>query len=244
MQPRHSECGSLFMHPSLHAGSSLSRYQSLKYRAVLLACAALPLTIHAQVAPEHVSSGVLIGNLLNKRPPVLDHPAYHSGCVTVAVEVDSTGTVTQAVPVGGPADLQQPVADAVLQYKFKPFLRDGIAVPVQSFTHTCLNISGPAPPPGTPVKLSSGVVNAQILTRVMPVYPAAAKQQDISGAVVLHVLIDSQGNVAEATVVSGPEALRESYLAAIRQWKYRPYLLNGTAVPVETTVTIILDFGA
>lgn len=59
----------------------------------------------------------------------------------------------------------------------------------------------------------------------------------------MHVLIDAQGNVAEATVISGPQILRESYLAAVRQWKYRPFVVNGVAVPIDTTISVILCFG-
>ncbi len=210
--------------------------------AIVLACAFSPYA-HAQQFPEHVSSGVLLGNLLNKRAPVLDASPHHSGCVTVNVQVDATGTVTEAVPVNGPADLLQLVADAVLQYRFKPFLRDGVGVPVQSSTYTCVNVPGQAPAPGAPVRLSSGVAAGQLLLKVTPVFPAEARERHISGSVVMHVVIDAQGNVADATVISGPEVLRESYLAAIRQWKYRPYLLNGVAVPVDTTISVILCFG-
>ena len=111
---------------------------------------------------------------------------------------------------------------------------------------TCLNSDGTprvyAAP--SPIKLSSGVAAAQIVHKVIPIYPASAKQAHISGATVVHILIDEEGNVADAAIVSGPQALRESVLTAVRQWKYKPYVLNGVAVPIDTTVAIILDFGA
>ena len=83
----------------------------------------------------------------------------------------------------------------------------------------------------------------QLISKVTPVYPAAAKQQHISGAVVAHVLISTEGRVTEAHIVSGPKALRENFLAAVRQWRYKPYLLNGVAVPVDTIVTMNISFG-
>ena len=60
----------------------------------------------------------------------------------------------------------------------------------------------------------------------------------------MSVLIDREGKVAKATVISEPEALRESTLNAAKQWTYKPFLLNGQPVYVQTTVTINVAFGA
>jgi TonB family protein len=72
--------------------------------------------------------------------------------------------------------------------------------------------------------------------RVDPVYPEDAK--NISGAVVLLVTIDDHGKIVKLTPVAGPEMLRDAALNAVKQWTYKPYLLNGRPVFVQTQITI------
>jgi protein TonB len=82
------------------------------------------------------------------------------------------------------------------------------------------------------------VEQALLLTKVQPQYPPDAKDQRIQGVVLLSVTIDKEGNVANIQVVSGPESLVPASIEAVKQWKYRPYLLEGTPVEVETQVTV------
>jgi protein TonB len=88
------------------------------------------------------------------------------------------------------------------------------------------------------VKVSAGVMAGQVLSKPDPVYPLTAKRAGISGAVVLAVRIDKNGRVARATAISGPEPLRDSALAAVRRWTYKPFLLNGAPQTVASTVTV------
>jgi TonB family protein len=69
--------------------------------------------------------------------------------------------------------------------------------------------------------------------------PLIARRMHLSGAVVLAVRIDPEGNVVKVTPVSGPEPLRDPAMAAVRRWTYKPYLLNGKPVVVSTTVTVM-----
>jgi TonB family protein len=78
----------------------------------------------------------------------------------------------------------------------------------------------------------------QIVTRVNPVYPQEAKEKGIQGAVVLHAIIGTDGTVQELTVISGPPELQASAIEAVKQWVYKPYLLNGDPKEVETTITV------
>jgi TonB family protein len=89
-----------------------------------------------------------------------------------------------------------------------------------------------------PVRVSAGVMAAQVLHKEDPIYPADTKE---SGAVVLAATIDREGKVDTLKVISGPEALRDPALTAVRQWTYKPYLLNGRPVFVQTTVTITFN---
>jgi TonB family protein len=89
-----------------------------------------------------------------------------------------------------------------------------------------------------PVRVSPGVMAGQMVSRVDPVYPPEARAAGVQGAVVLHAVIDKGGLVQSITVVSGPPMLAQSALDAVRQWTYKPYLLNGQPVEVETTINV------
>jgi protein TonB len=88
------------------------------------------------------------------------------------------------------------------------------------------------------VRVSGGVMAGQVMTKVDPVYPPEAREQKISGAVVLRAVIGEDGSVQNLSVVSGPKILQEAALDAVRQWTYKAYLLNGNSVAVETTITV------
>ncbi len=83
-----------------------------------------------------------------------------------------------------------------------------------------------------------GVIAGNLISKVDPVYPAIAKAAHVQGAVVLHATISKTGTVEELEVVSGPEMLRTSAMDAVRQWTYKPYLMNGQPTEVETTITV------
>jgi TonB family protein len=89
------------------------------------------------------------------------------------------------------------------------------------------------------ITVSAKAMSGNLLTKAVPVYPPAAKQAKIQGTVVLSVVIGDDGNVQNIQVVSGPDELQQSSIDAVRQWRYKPYLLNGNPVEVKTTVNII-----
>ena len=88
------------------------------------------------------------------------------------------------------------------------------------------------------VRISSGVAEGMRLHYVQPEYPREARKQHISGDVVLQATIDRKGNVRNIAVVEGDPILVKSAVKAVSQWKYRPYVLNGELVEVETMFTI------
>lgn len=94
-------------------------------------------------------------------------------------------------------------------------------------------------PPKPPVRLIiSNLSEGMLLTKVIPEYPAVARVTGMQGDVKLHAIIAKDGTIQSLVVTSGPEMLREAALRAVQQWKYRPYMLNGQAVEVETIITI------
>jgi protein TonB len=76
------------------------------------------------------------------------------------------------------------------------------------------------------------------LTKVNPVYPPEAKANGVSGTVVLMAVIGKDGAVKSLNAVSGPPVLAAAAMDAVRQWTYKPYLLNGNPVEVDTTITV------
>jgi protein TonB len=78
-----------------------------------------------------------------------------------------------------------------------------------------------------------------LVDKRMPVYPAIAKETGTQGTVVLQATISRNGTIENLRVVSGPEMLQQAALDAVQQWRYRPYLLSGEPVEVETTVNVV-----
>ena len=93
--------------------------------------------------------------------------------------------------------------------------------------------------PKGPTAVSSGVMQGLLIRQVVPVYSAIAKAARIEGTVILQATISKTGTIENLHVVSGPAMLAQSAMDAVAQWRYRPYLLNGQPVEVETTVNVV-----
>lgn len=89
------------------------------------------------------------------------------------------------------------------------------------------------------VRVSQGVTTGLLIHKVQPVYPPLAKAARVQGEVLLKAIIDKQGTIQDLQLVSGHPMLVPSAIEAVKQWRYRPYLLNGQPVEVETTITVI-----
>lgn len=89
-----------------------------------------------------------------------------------------------------------------------------------------------------PARVSTSVMMRLILHKVDPIYPEDAKKNHVSGAVVVAATVDDQGNIVTASVVSGPEKLRDAALNAVNQWTFKPYLLNGRPAFVQTQFVV------
>src|ERR1700723_1434189 len=106
---------------------------------------------------------------------------------------------------------------------------------------------GPPPPPPPkakgPVRVGGNVIAATLLRQVQPIYPPIAKTAHISGTVVLHAIISKDGVIEKLEYVSGPPLLMKNAMDAVNQWRYRPTLLNGEPVEVDTTVSVVFTLG-
>jgi periplasmic protein TonB len=90
------------------------------------------------------------------------------------------------------------------------------------------------------VRVSTGVANAFLVHKVQPTYPEEARRAHIEGRVLLHAVISKEGQVADLQVISGPSELTAAAIEAVRQWRFKPYLLKGE--PAEVDTQLIVDF--
>jgi protein TonB len=95
--------------------------------------------------------------------------------------------------------------------------------------------------PPQKVRVSSGVMQGNKISGPSPTYPAIAKTARIQGTVVLEATISKTGTIENLHAVSGPPMLYQAAIDAVRQWRYKPYLLNGEPVEVGTTVNVIFN---
>ncbi len=97
-----------------------------------------------------------------------------------------------------------------------------------------------APHVATPqrVRVSSGVQSGLLVRKVNPSYPPLARQARIQGVVILQAQISKDGSIQNLQLISGHPMLAPAAIEAVKQWKYRPYLLNGEPVEVETQIQV------
>jgi protein TonB len=88
------------------------------------------------------------------------------------------------------------------------------------------------------VIVSQGVIQGMLLHRVQPAYPPLARQARIQGQVTLQAEISRDGSITNLRLMTGHPMLAPSAIEAVKQWKYKPYILNGEPVEVETTITV------
>jgi TonB family protein len=92
--------------------------------------------------------------------------------------------------------------------------------------------------PNGPINVKADIMQNQIVKKVTPVYPPEAKKARIQGKVLLNAIIGKTGEVENLKVSSGDPMLQQSAMEAVRQWTYKPFLLNGQPVEVKTTITV------
>ena len=113
----------------------------------------------------------------------------------------------------------------------------------------CINMSGPEgphplqPPPDTPRKRlqMTHLDPAMLIHRVEPVYPPLAKQTGRSGRVELRAIIATDGTIQSLQVVSGDPLFIQSAQQAVQQWRYKPTILNGQPVEIDTFITVVYN---
>jgi TonB family protein len=200
--------------------------------------------------------------------PPLARAARIQGTVTLRVVINKSGDVENMQLISGHPMLAPAAMDAVRQWKYQPYLLNGEPVEVETRVTVNFTLAGTAPvegvvgsaPGGIPsgekggivsnvpvdtyptvpgrVRVSQGVMAQLTITKVPPQYPQEAKDARIQGAVLMRVVIDKEGNISNIQLISGHPGLAPAAIEAVKQWKYRPYLLNGEPVEVDTQVQV------
>ena len=103
--------------------------------------------------------------------------------------------------------------------------------------------SNPAPPDSAPKRFTvdTKTMSSKLVHVVPPVYPSKAKKKEMEGTVQLHAIVATNGSVRELTVISGDPILAESAMAAVKQWRYKPTLINNEPAEVDTVVVVIFE---
>ena len=136
--------------------------------------------------------------------------------------------ITGQIKKVAPADEPPPSAPAVVS------MDDNSSVPGAVFGGTSKVKMDPHV-----VAISAGVAEGMILRKTSPVYPKFAQDAHITGKVVMRATITKQGTLEGVQVLSGPKILAPSAVDAVKTWKYRPYMLDGQPISVETSITIV-----
>jgi TonB family protein len=168
----------------------------------------------------------------------------------------------ETIDVGVPAEKSEPAITVVakpepLQVNRKPMSASvgqqqpapapappALVLPESSMSDSALagivatNVVVPKPTSGT-LQISQGITQGLLIKKTAPVYPSSALQLRKQGSVDLLATIGKTGTISKIRVISGDPTLARSAVDAVRQWKYRPYLLNDEPVAIETQITII-----
>jgi TonB family protein len=182
---------------------------------------------------------------------IVSSPA--SGSQSAGASASRSAPVSTAPAAGGPrASNTFPPPGGLLVYengkeifRMKPTVEQGEATAEQrksSSEITTAPESGvqraSAVEPAGVLELPPNVAEASVLHRVEPDYPKEARQQGIQGAVVLSVRIAQNGRVQSATLVTGPPLLAQAATDAVKQWRFRPHLVGGRSVEMQTKITL------
>jgi TonB family protein len=130
-----------------------------------------------------------------------------------------------------------PEREAILRIMVIPQANGSGPLPLPASTAPTLAAQALSVPPGT-IRVGGDVQANKIVSKPVPVYPAAAKAARIQGTVRLTVHIGADGTVKDIQSISGPPLLVEAAIEAVKQWVYQPTLLNGNPVDVLTEVNV------
>jgi protein TonB len=231
---------------SSHRIKTRSKYWS--FLAVLINCSVLialiiwPL-LHPDALPVQIMAALLVAP---SPPPPAPLPQATQQRLQVRSElldnqIQAPSKIPKEIKIDHEAASSQPSMAGVIG-------SDGTADGARGSLNDLFRDIGTGPAvvkPSTPPKLSisSGVMAGNLLEKTVPQYPAIARAARIQGTVVLQATIAKDGAIQNLRVINGPPMLQQAAIDAVRSWRYKPYLLNGEPVEVETTINVVFNLG-
>jgi TonB family protein len=138
---------------------------------------------------------------------------------------------------------QSQLAKAQKQADESPLpIPDPLGVGSSKDTNLASLVSGPAKLPAGPLstlRISQGVSQGLLIKKVQPEYPQNAKAMRLEGPVEMEAVIDKEGKITNLKLLKGQPVLARAAMNAVRQWRYKPYYLDGEPVEIQTQITIV-----
>jgi TonB family protein len=182
-------------------------------------------------------------NANNSSAPIVANSAPEGFPTKESIEVDQPSDNPEpaitVVPKPEPLQVKQKPAEPVEAQPTPP----PVVLPESKATDSTLaglvatNVAVPKPVPGA-LQVSEGVTQGLLIKKIAPMYPATALKLRKQGAVGLLATVSETGTITKIKVLSGDSLLAKAAVDAVRQWKYRPFLLNAEPVEIETQITI------
>jgi periplasmic protein TonB len=226
---------------------SEKRARLIKRRAVAISIALQTLALTALVLYPLLSRGERISFKYAtpippySRSPIGDHQPTptRDGHTPTACHICPSRSIPGRIVMRDPTPPGEPNEPIVGQIPGAPS-PDGV---IGSYNPSA---SRPVPPPQQNITVrterrpvSEPLQMAKLINRVDPAYPTLAKQLHREGRVELHAVISTDGRVESLEVISGDPLFIQSALSAVREWRYRPTILNGNPIEVDTHITVI-----
>jgi protein TonB len=139
------------------------------------------------------------------------------------------------VKSGATATRNQPSSD---ESAAPPALDAAASAGTSNLTSLLASPSNIPKPSLATIRISQGVSQGLLIKRVQPTYPQAALAVHAQGAVQIEATVTKEGNVTNLKVLKGDAVLARAALDAVRQWRYKPYYLDGQPVEIQTQITV------
>jgi len=246
----------MFADSVLEFGQQKKRQSFATVTSFILNCLAIGVLLIMPLAfPESLPKGQLLTFLVAPPPPPPPPPAAQVQRVVRQIQTDMMNTGQLRTPSRIPQRVQMiKEEDAPPPMPSVGGVVGGVpgGIPggqlggVMGGIVSATNAAVPKFVPVTPqrVRISQGVTRGLLVQKVEPQYPTLARAARVQGDVVLSAVIDTNGQITNLQLVSGHPMLVPAAIAAVTQWRYKPYLLNGQPVEVETTITVIFSLSS
>jgi periplasmic protein TonB len=227
----------------IHTRSRWFAIGSFLAQAALLLLLVLYPLLHPEALPKQSIARLLVAPPAPRPPaPVEVHhasapPSPHS-LPSLQAQLQAPSTIPAHI-MSGPGDAAPPSSLIGIPGGDSTGMPEGIPLGAASPT---VALAKP-PAPKHPLSISSGVAAGQLLSPIRPIYPAIAKAARIQGTVVIAATISRSGTIENLQIAEGPPMLRQAAIDAVAAARYRPFLLNGEPVEVQTSIRVIFSLG-